>query len=125
MSSSVEVRADTVARACRDDVRSLLARSGRGVVVLKAIAGGGKSTFIVQTVGEFAGEARVVVGAPTNEQVFSLVGAIAAAHPSLPVYYVPALDVVLPTRHRLPNVRIVNAAQANGQALVLGTLDKL
>ena len=125
MSSSVEVRADAVARACRDDVRSLLARSSRGVVVLKAIAGGGKSTFIVQTVGQFAGEARVVVGAPTNEQVFSLVGAIAAAHPSLPVYYVPALDVVLPTRHSLPNVRIVTAAQANGQALVLGTLDKL
>jgi hypothetical protein len=121
---TVEQRADLVAAACRNDVRQMIAASQQGAVILKAIAGGGKSTFITETVGHLAGEARVV-SAPTNEQVFALVGAIARTHPALVVHYVPANDVQLPAAHVLPNVRVISARQARGQQLVLGTLDKL
>jgi hypothetical protein len=123
--SPVEQRADDVAAACRDDVRQMIGASRQGAVILKAVAGGGKSTFITQTVGHLAGEARVVVAAPTNEQVFALVGAIARTHPALTVHYVPANGVELPAAHMLPNVRVVKPQQARGQDLVLGTLDKL
>jgi hypothetical protein len=122
---TVEQRADSVAGACRNDVRQMIAASQQGAVILKAIAGGGKSTFITETVGHLVGEARVVVSAPTNEQVFALVGAIARTHPALTVHYVPANGIELPPAHRLPNVRVVNAQRARGQQLVLGTLDKL
>ncbi|MEA2181044.1 MAG: hypothetical protein QOF69_229, partial [Solirubrobacteraceae bacterium] len=57
---TVEQRADLVAAACRNDVRQMIAASQQGAVILKAIAGGGKSTFITETVGHLAGEARVV-----------------------------------------------------------------
>src|SRR3954453_22149330 len=96
---SVEQRAKRVADACRQDVRQMIAASQQGAVILKAIAGGGKSTFITETVGHIAGEGRVVVSAPTNEQVFALVGAIARTHPALIVHYVPANDVQLPAAH--------------------------
>jgi hypothetical protein len=122
---TVEQRGKRVADACRMDVRQMIAASRRGVVILKAIAGGGKSTFIAETVGRLAGEARIVVAAPTNEQVFALVGAIARTHPALTVHYVPAKDIELPAAHLLPNVRVVNARAARGQQLVVGTLDKL
>lgn len=122
---TVEQRAANVADACRNDVRQMIAGSQRGAVILKAIAGGGKSTFIAETVGHLAGEARVVVAAPTNEQVFALVGTIARTHPALVVHYVPANGIQLPAAHLLPNVRVVNAQGARGQQLVVGTLDKL
>ncbi len=122
---TVEQRAEAVADACRNDVRQMIAASRQGAVILKAIAGGGKSTFITQTVGHVAGEARVMVAAPTNEQVFALVGSIARAHPALVLHYVPAKDVELPAVHLLPNVRVVNAQRARGQRLIVGTLDKL
>src|SRR3954451_9492210 len=122
---TVEQRADRVAGACRHDVRQMVAASQQGAVILKAVAGGGKSTFITETVGHLAGEARVVVSAPTNEQVLALVGAIARTHPALTVHYVPANGIQLPAAHVQPNVRVVTAQQARGQQVVIGTLDKL
>ncbi len=122
---TVEQRADTVAAACRDDVRRMIRSSQQGAVILKAIAGGGKSTFITQTVGQLANEARVIIAAPTNEQVFALVGAVARTHPALIVNYVPANTVELPAAHQLSNVRTVSAQEARGHQVILGTLDKL
>ena len=100
---------------------------GEGGVVLSAVAGAGKSTFVSNTVGVLRDEGlRVAVSAPTNEQVFSLVRSIAQANPNETVTYLPASKVELPDWAAAPNVRVVRPAyQATGVGLIVGTIDKL
>jgi hypothetical protein len=123
--SRYEQEAVAVARRVRADVNRLLSAHATGAVVLKAIAGGGKSTFITESVGRFARRTAMVIAAPTNDQVQSLVWSIAAAHPGLDLAYVPAQDVELPFPPPA-NVRVCRpAAQARGARIVLATLDKV
>src|SRR5215469_1998604 len=77
-----------------------------GAVVLSAVAGAGKSHFVMKTV-QRCGERdlRVAVAAPTNEQVFSLVRSIADNEPNRAVTFIPAQGIVLPTWAQRPNVR--------------------
>jgi hypothetical protein len=116
--------AERVATQTRD---ALLAIRGEGGVVLSAVAGAGKSTFVSQSVGILRRERlRVAVSAPTNEQVFSLVRSIAGANPTETVTYLPAGHVEIPPSVRLPNVDIVSPAyRASGARLIVGTIDKL
>src|SRR2546426_4232423 len=89
-----------------DDLLGRLRREAG--VVAEAVAGAGKSHFMATTTGRLrhAG-ARVVVAAPTNEQVYSLVDRIARLNPSLPVVWLPASGRVLPaSTQALPNVGI-------------------
>src|SRR5215218_804906 len=82
----------------------------RGVVVT-APAGAGKSHLIARGVDQARKRGRrVAVAAPTNEQAFGLVRAIANTHcagdPSWFVTFVPASTVSLPDAVRaLPGVR--------------------
>jgi hypothetical protein len=115
-------------RALRDFLDG--ATSPRGTVV-SAPAGAGK-TFLVSTAVSLARHRgmRVAVTAPTNQQAFGLVARIAEMHcrsnPGEVVTFVPAANVNLPDDLRaLPWVRETNAARANRQSLVVGTLDKL
>lgn len=116
--------ANRVADAAR---RDFFALRGAGGVTLTAIAGAGKSRFVVDTVKECRRRRiRVAVAAPTNEQVFSLVRSIAVNEPRQPVGYVPATDVELPDWANRPNVNVFRPAhQASGEAVVVGTIDKL
>ncbi|AWM40242.1 Viral (Superfamily 1) RNA helicase [Gemmata obscuriglobus] len=110
------------------------ALNGRGAhraVVVPAPAGAGKSHLTVTAVNEARQQGlRVVVAAPTNEQAFGLVGAIAArhcaGHPDRAVTFVPASDVTLPPRvSALAGVRVAKAKDASGHELIVGTLSKL
>ncbi|TIN20136.1 MAG: hypothetical protein E5Y51_03830 [Mesorhizobium sp.] len=116
--------AEKVARAVQQDFFSI---ENQGAVTLSAIAGGGKSTLVVQTVKECRKRGvRVAVAAPTNEQVFGLVKSIAETEPRQTVAYVPAKDVELPAWAQRPNVAVISPAhQASSQAVVVGTIDKL
>ena len=113
-------------------IRAMLlgGRSPRAVVV-PAPAGAGKSHLIVSALEEARRKGqRVVVAAPTNEQVFGLIRAVAtrhcAGHQERWVTFVPASDVELPdTVRSLPGVREAKAKDANGHALIVGTLSKL
>jgi AAA domain-containing protein len=104
----------------------LVGRLGtRGAIVLKSPAGGGKSTFVADTVGRLAGRCRLAVAAPTNEQIYSLVASIATAWPELQIHYVPAQEAQLPFRAP-PNVTVCRpASTACGAQVTIGTLDKL
>ena len=98
-------------------------------VVAEAVAGAGKSHFMATTTGRLrqAG-ARVVVAAPTNEQVYSLVDRIARLNPNLPVVWLPASGRALPAEtQRLANVGIETTAEAVDRRtpLVVATLNKL
>lgn len=116
--------AQVVADAAR---RDFMAISGEGAVTLTAIAGAGKSTFVRDTVSVCRDvDMRVAVAAPTNEQVFSLVASIADANQDQSVAYVPAKDVELPAWARRPNISVITPAhRASGQAIIVGTIDKL
>src|SRR4051794_25563020 len=116
--------AERVATEARD---RFLAIRGEGAVVLSAVAGAGKSTFVSQSVGVLRHEGlRVAVSAPTNEQVFSLVRSIADANPEETVTFLPAQHVELPDWARLPNVAEVRPAYQAGKAkVIVGTIDKL
>lgn len=122
--ASVIAEADRVARAAQ---RDFFKSSAEGAVTLSAIAGAGKSHFVMQTVKECrARDIRVAVAAPTNDQVFSLVKSIADNEPQKSVAYVPANGVELPRWAQRPNVTIISPAhQATGQAVVVATIDKL
>jgi AAA domain len=117
-------RAEHVAAQARD---AFLAIHGEGAVVLSAVAGAGKSTFVAQSVGTLRGAGlRVAVSAPTNEQVFSLVRSIADANPTETVTFLPAQKVELPTWAHRSNVAIVSPAyNATRAGLIVGTIDKL
>lgn len=103
----------------------------RGVVV-SAPAGAGKSHLIADVVGRArATGRRVAVAAPTNEQAFGLVRKIAelccARGTCEAVCFIPASDVELPAAIAgLPGVQVRRpAATARGEALIVGTLNKL
>ena len=121
---SVLAAAEKVARAAQRDFFNI---RDEGAVTLSAIAGAGKSYFVMDTVKQCRRrEMRVAVAAPTNEQVFSLVRSIADNEPREPVVFIPAKDVELPPWAQRPNIRMVTPAhQASGQAVVVGTIDKL
>ncbi len=102
----------------------------RGVVV-PAPAGAGKSHLVVSALdaARRAGR-RVAVAAPTNEQAFGLVRAVAErhchGHADRTVTFVPAADVTLPpAAAALAGVRTATAKDASGRELVVGTLSKL
>jgi hypothetical protein len=124
VNQAVIENAERVAARTRD---AMLAIRGEGGVVLSAVAGAGKSTFVSHSVGVLRKERlRVAVSAPTNEQVFSLVRSIALANPEETVTYLPAQHVELPGWARLPNVDILAPAyKAGGARLIIGTIDKL
>src|SRR4051812_36381462 len=84
-----------VADAALDDV---LGRIGEErAVVMQAVAGGGKSEFVVNVTGATRQHRRrVAVCAPTNNQAFDLVNRIARRHPAEQVTFVPASTVALP-----------------------------
>jgi hypothetical protein len=99
--------------------------------VVGAPAGAGKSRLVATAVVRSRDRGlRVAVAAPTNEQAFGLVRTISELHCSRgggrAVTFVPASTVSLPDPiRRLPGVRELPAAQARGEALVVGTLSKL
>jgi AAA domain len=115
--------AELVASEARGDVRGRLADGG--AVVVEAVAGGGKSTFVVETVDRLADEATIVVVAPTNEQVYALVRTLADRRPGLPLHYVPASSAELPFPPP-PGVQVCRPArQARGGRILVATLHKI
>lgn len=116
--------ANQVAQKVQRDFFSI---KGSGAVTLSAAAGAGKSTFVTGTVKECRPRGiRVAVAAPTNEQVFSLVRSIADSDPTQPVAYIAKSDVELPPWASRRNVRrFAPAHAASGQAVLVGTIDKL
>jgi hypothetical protein len=121
---AVLAAAEEVARAAQRDFFNI---RGDGAVTSSAIAGAGKSYFVVDTMKQCRRRGmRVAVAAPTNEQVFSLVRSIAENEPRETVAFIPAAAVELPPWARRPNVRTLSPAySATGQAVVVGTIDKL
>ncbi|MBA1158675.1 DEAD/DEAH box helicase family protein [Microvirga mediterraneensis] len=121
---TVLAEADKVARAAQQDFFQI---RGEGAVTLSAIAGAGKTYFVTDTVRLCRRQdIRVAVAAPTNEQVYGLVRSIAESEPNRPVAFVPAQGVELPAWAARPNVQIISPAhQATGDAVVVGTIDKL
>jgi hypothetical protein len=121
---SVIADAEKVARAAQRDFFSI---RKEGAVTLSAIAIAGKSHFVMDTVKKCRRERMLVaVAAPTNDQVFSLVRSIAENEPRNPVAFIPATGVELPPWAQRPNVRTFTPAHsATGQAVVIGTIDKL
>ncbi len=113
-------------------IRDLLgpARGPRAVVVA-APAGSGKTRLVTDAVDSARDrDLRVAVATPTNEQAFGLVRRIASVHctarPGESVSFIPASTVVVPADvQSLAAVQVVSAAGANGESLVVGTLDKL
>ena len=120
---SIVETANSVAGAAQSDFFKL---SGTGAVIVSAVAGAGKSYFVTDTVKKCRAHGiRVAVAAPTNEQVFSLVHSIADSDPGR-VAYIHGDKVVPPDNIRLPNVAILSPAhQATGEAVLVGTIDKL
>src|SRR5262252_8948718 len=91
---SVIDAAETVARAAQRDFFNI---RDEGAVTLSAIAGAGKSHFVMDTVKKCRRrKMRVAVAAPTNEQVFSLIRSIAEKEPSESVAFIPAGGIELP-----------------------------
>jgi hypothetical protein len=119
-------RADEASARALDDLLGAGARP-RGVVVT-APAGAGKSHLIASAVCRARSSGlRVAVAAPTNDQAFGLVGAIARRHGMVEsVTFVPASDVTLPPDvASLPGVQELSAKEASGEPLIVGTLSKL
>jgi hypothetical protein len=115
-----------VASAAQREV--LTAVGNERAVVVKAVAGAGKTGFVVETVGAARERGcRLVVCAPTNAQAFEHVDRIARRYPGQWVTFAPAQDVVLPpSTAALPNVRVAQPARtANGAAIIVGTFDKI
>ena len=132
-SSVYDTAAVSAAEAAVDAAIRATLHGGRSprAVVVPAPAGAGKSHLTVSAVEEARGKGlRVVVAAPTNEQAFGLVRAIAtrhcAGHADRWVTFLPAADMELPATVRsLPGVREAKAKDANGHDLIVGTLSKL
>lgn len=115
--------ASRVAHEARNDVRKRLGSGG--AVVVEAIAGGGKSTFVVETVDELADDAQIVVAAPTNEQVYALVHAIAERRPGKPLHYTPSSTAELPFTPP-PGLQVCQPVhQARGYRILVATLHKV
>src|SRR5262245_14687779 len=95
--------AEEVSQHAIADAKSLL--GSEAAVAVKAPSGAGKSYLVGTTVGELRRErARVVVAAPTNDQVFGLVELLAVRHPKETITAVLASDRVLPPTAQRPNV---------------------
>ena len=123
MNQDVIAQAERVAGLARDDVRRQLGTGG--AIVVEAVAGAGKSTFIVETVDELADDATIVVAAPTNDQVYALVRLIAARRPGRPLYYTPSSTAELPFPTP-PGVQVCRpASQARRARIVIATLHKI
>ena len=117
---------DAAQRVAQQAQRDFFAIEGTGAVVLSAIAGAGKSHFVMDTVRQ-CGERRmrVAVAAPTNEQAFALVRSIAGNEPDRAVTFIPAAEVALPGWAQRPNVSSVSPAYTAGRhEIVVGTIDK-
>jgi hypothetical protein len=122
----VVLNAQRVAIAAQRDV--LAAVGAERAVVVKAVAGAGKTGFIVDMVGAAREQdQRVVVCAPTNGQAFEHVDRIARRYPAQTITFTPAQDVTLPAMTAgLANVRVARPARtANGAAIIVGTFDKI
>jgi hypothetical protein len=127
--------ADAVSEAARVSDAALADFLGvgptpRGTVV-SAPAGSGKTFHVVAAAGRARdGGLRVAVAAPTNEQAFAITGRLAETYcrrrAGQMVAFVPASGVRLPDHLQShPLVRESTARNANGESLVVGTLDKL
>ena len=114
--------AENVADEARIDVRDRLVDGG--AVVVEAIAGGGKSTFVVDTVDELADDARILVAAPTNEQVYALVRSIADKRPGLALHYAPSSTAELPFPAPPGLVVCKPASESHGYRILVATLHK-
>lgn len=125
--SSVIAAAAAVEEAVEADLMRLTGR--QAAVVAAAPAGAGKSHFVAAAVGRLrAAGLRVVLAAPTNEQVHSLVARVSELNPGLPVACVHAQGRDLPPAIAgLPGVSQPSAAEAQRQQdrLVIATIDKL
>jgi len=116
------------ARATRDALQDFFLHAGEEhATVLKAPAGAGKTGAVVLTVPPARRrKMRLAIGTPTNDQAFALVERLARSHTNETITFVPASAVSLPQQiARLPNVVQVEAAQANGAAIIVGTISKL
>jgi hypothetical protein len=109
-------------------IQDVLSRhTEKRAVVVSAPPGAGKSHLVSSAVGQAREmNLRVAVATPTNEQAFQLVRILATQYPVQMITFVPAVGVVLPTSiQSLPNVKVVEAKNANGASVIVGTLDKL
>ena len=124
LDTAVVEHARAVAAAAQEEFFAL--ESERAVVV-SAVAGAGKSRLVVDTVVECRRRGvRVAVCAPTNEQVFGLVRAIAESDPTRTVAYLPARSIEVPGSVALENVKIVTEShEADETDVVVGTARKL
>ena len=117
-------QAQAVAEAAQEEFFAL----GREqAVVVSAVAGAGKSRLVADTVVECRTRGvRVVVCAPTNEQVFGLVRSIAESDPTRKVAYLPARSIAVPASVALANVEILSdAGEADAPDVLVGTARKL
>jgi hypothetical protein len=118
------------ARAVEDAIRiDLSARTHQqAAVVAVAPAGAGKSHFVGATAGQLRQQdLRIAVAAPTNQQAHNLVEKITQLNPGLPVAFVHAEGRELPPAlAAVPGVTQPSAAaaQAQGDPLVVATVDK-
>lgn len=112
----------TVDRAIQEVLRA----PPHTAVVGVAPAGAGKS-YAIGTAVLAARRAglRVAVATPTNEQAFALVSSIADRMKKETVTFVPASSVSLPAEHTRKNVKEKKARDTAGDALLVGTLNKL
>lgn len=112
----------TVDRAIQEVLRA----PPHTAVVGVAPAGAGKS-YAIGTAVLAARRAglRVAVATPTNEQAFALVSSIADRMKKETVTFVPASSVSLPAEHTRKNVKEKKARETAGDALLVGTLNKL
>ena len=124
----IDARAVEQARAVAAAAQEEFFALGREqAVVVSAVAGAGKSRLVVDTVAECRRRGvRAAVCAPTNEQVFGLVRAIAESDPHRKVAYVPARSIKVPASVALENVKIAaDAHEADEADVVIGTARKL
>ena len=124
----IDARAVEQARAVAAAAQEEFFALGREqAVVVSAVAGAGKSRLVVDTVAECRRRGvRAAVCAPTNEQVFGLVRAIAESDPRRQVAYVPARSIEVPASVALENVKIAaDAHEADEADVVIGTARKL
>lgn len=118
-------RANAVAKAARQD---FFGSHDEGAVVLSAIAGAGKSYFVVETVKEARKRGmRVAVSAPTNAQIVALANSIARSDAGKPVTVILSQDEAksFAANFQHKNITLAQPAHtASGQAVVVGTIDK-
>lgn len=107
-------------------IQEVLRAPPHTAVVGVAPAGAGKSYAIGTAVLEARRAGlRVAVATPTNEQAFALVSSIADRMKKETVTFVPASSVSLPAEHTRKNVKEKKARETAGDALLVGTLNKL